>query len=443
MVAGAQAFRLEIPVHDHRLSNGLRVIVSPDHSAPLVTVAVYYGVGMRVEPPGRTGFAHLFEHLMFQGSGQMGKHEVAYLVEQNGGMLNGSTSLDFTNYFEVLPAPALELALWIEAERMRGPSITQAELDNQRDVVKSEIRLNVLNQPYGGFPWLPMSERAFRNWHNAHNGYGDMADLDAAALPDVERFFVDYYSPSNAVLVVVGDCEPARALELATRAFETIPPRPVPPPADLSEPPREAELRATYHDPRANRPALAISYHTPPRGSRAFDGLALLDHVLLQGDDSRLHQELVRRHAFSSSVDGGINFLGNAFNARTPLLWTSSLVHDPHVAADAILDAFDGVLEEVRVAPLDEATFARALVKARSAYYDTITGFFYPSLGRADLLASFALFDDDPRLINAVPARFDALTPELVHETAREVLAPRNRTVLELEPGLPKNGHRE
>src|SRR5690606_39434819 len=194
-------FALDVPVQRHTLQNGLRVVLSEDHSAPIACVAVYYHVGMRLEPPGRTGFAHLFEHLMFQGSPNMGKMELVRHVQQNGGTLNGSTRYDYTNYFEVMPANAVDLALWMEADRMRGPVITQAELDNQRDVVKNEIRVNVLNQPYGSFPWLEMQERAFHNWHNSHNGYGDMADLDAATLEDVQAFFDAYYSPANAVLV--------------------------------------------------------------------------------------------------------------------------------------------------------------------------------------------------------------------------------------------------
>ena len=198
------AFALRAPVDYRRLGNGLRVVVSADASAPIVAVAVYYEVGFRLEPRGRTGFAHLFEHLMFQGSEQLGKMELVRLVQQNGGMLNGSTRTDYTNYFEVLPKQALELALWLEADRMRGPRITRAELDNQRDVVKNEVRVNVLNRPYGGFPWIDMSERAFSNWHNAHNGYGEFGDLDAASLEDARRFFGEYYSPRNAVLAIVG-----------------------------------------------------------------------------------------------------------------------------------------------------------------------------------------------------------------------------------------------
>ena len=266
------AFALHVPVEYRRLGNGLRVVVSPDDSAPIVAVAVYYEVGFRLEPRGRSGFAHLFEHLMFQGSGQLAKMELVQLVQQNGGVLNGTTRTDYTNYFEVLPKPALELALWLEADRMRGPNITQEELDNQRDVVKNEVRVNVLNRPYGGFPWIDMCERAFRNWHNSHNGYGEFEDLDAASLDDVWAFFGDFYSPRNAVLVIVGDVEAEEAFALADRHFGSIEGGPAPPPPDLAEPRQERSRRSRSRtrlpaSPRSPSPTTRRSA-TRPSSSR-------------------------------------------------------------------------------------------------------------------------------------------------------------------------------
>jgi predicted Zn-dependent peptidase len=428
------AFQLEIPVEQHTFANGLRVVFSPDHSAPIVTVAVYYHVGMRLEPRGRTGFAHLFEHLMFQGSEHLGKMELVKRVQANGGTLNGSTRYDFTNYFEVLPAHTLELALWMEADRMRGPVITENELDNQRDVVKNEIRVNVLNQPYGGFPWIDMAERAFSNWHNAHNGYGDMVDLDAASLEDAQAFFASYYSPANAALVVVGDFESAAALDAARRYFEDIPAAPPPPPADVAEPDWTEERRFTSNDPLASRPAVAVSYQVPERQTLEYYAMGLLDQVLLQGEDSRLHQELVNRRGITGSVSGGTNFLGNMFNAQTPLLWTASLIHDDTHDTDAVLEAIDAAIEPVRERALDAAQFERAMVKARSSFYDSLGGSVYPGFGRADLLASFALMDGDATRINAVDARFAEVTPALVHEVAREYLRPDRRAVLSVVP---------
>ena len=176
-----------VPVDYFTLDNGLKVVLSPDNTSPTVTVAVYHNIGFRNEPRDRTGFAHLFEHMMFQGSENLGKMEFVKLVNDNGGVLNGSTRFDYTNYFEIVPSHKLETFLWAEADRMKGLAITQENLTNQQGVVKNEVKVNVLNQPYGGFPWLDMPQYAFNNWYNAHNFYGDLADLDAASLEDVLR----------------------------------------------------------------------------------------------------------------------------------------------------------------------------------------------------------------------------------------------------------------
>lgn len=428
------AFQLEIPVEQYSLDNGLQVVLSPDTSAPVILVGVYYHVGMRLEPRGRTGFAHLFEHLMFQGSEHLTKMELVQRVQQNGGTLNGSTRLDFTNYFEVLPKHTLDLVLWMEADRMRGPVISDAELDNQRDVVKNEIRVNVLNQPYGGFPWIDMAERAYSNWHNSHNGYGDMGDLDAATLEDARRFFETYYSPSNAVLVVVGDFEPAEARAMVRQYFEEIPSTPPPAAPDVSEPDWHEERRFTKNDALATQPAIAISYQTPKRNDLEYFAMGLVDQVLLQGDDSMLHQELVNHRGITGSVGGGINFLGNMFNAQDPLLWTASMIYDEKFDTDAILQAFDEALEPLRTMPLESAAFERTVTKARSSFYDLLTSTVYPGFGRADLLASFALIDGDAARINAIDQQFSAITPELVQTVARDYLRPDGRTVLSINP---------
>ncbi|HEY7863437.1 MAG TPA: insulinase family protein, partial [Thermoanaerobaculia bacterium] len=202
------AGKFEVPVEYHKLANGLKVVLSRDTTSPKAVVAVYYNIGFRIEPKGRTGFAHLFEHLMFQGSENLGKMEFIKLVQSNGGVMNGSTRFDFTNYFEIVPSHTLETALWAEADRMRSLAITQDNLTNQQGVVKNEVKVNVLNRAYGGFPWLDLPQYANTNWYNAHNFYGDLKDLDAATLDDVKAFFATYYASNNAALVVVGDFDP-------------------------------------------------------------------------------------------------------------------------------------------------------------------------------------------------------------------------------------------
>src|SRR5687768_14061009 len=212
-----------LPVEYRKLDNGLKVVLSRDATAPTAVVAVYYNIGFRIEPKDRTGFAHLFEHMLFQGSEHLGKNEFVSLVMSNGGVLNGSTRFDYTNYFEVVPAHTVETMLWAEADRMWGLNITQQNLVNQQGVVKNEVRVNVLNQPYGGFPWLTLPQLANTNWYNAHNFYGDLAHLDAATLEDVRQFFKTYYSPGNAVVVVRGDIDPAQTLGWIKRYFGAIP----------------------------------------------------------------------------------------------------------------------------------------------------------------------------------------------------------------------------
>jgi predicted Zn-dependent peptidase len=422
----------KIPVDYRKLPNGLKVVLSPDHTSPTVVVAVYYNIGFRIEPRDRTGFAHLFEHLMFQGSKNLGKMEFIKLVQSNGGILNGSTRFDFTNYFEVVPANALRTALWAEADRMRGLAINQDNLVNQQGVVKNEVKVNVLNRPYGGFPWLDMPQIANANWYNAHNFYGDLKDLDAATLSDAEAFFKAFYAPNNAVLVITGDFETEAAFALAKQYFGPIPSVTQPGKPDISEPRQEKEKRAGKIDPLAPRPALAVAYHAPARNTPEYFALGLLDQILAGGTDSRLHEALVRRTGLTGEVDSSINGLGNMFNIAGPTLWTVSLFHDRDKPADAVLKVLDEEIEKIRATPVDKATFDRALVKMRSALYamqESFVGF-----GRADLLASFALFDDDPERINHLEEQFKKLTPELLRKTAQEYLRKSNRTILTVEP---------
>ncbi|HLG53509.1 MAG TPA: pitrilysin family protein, partial [Steroidobacteraceae bacterium] len=275
---------INIPIDYYRLDNGLKVVLTREPSAPTVTVGVYYHIGFRIEPRGRTGFAHLFEHLMFQGSANLGKMEFIRLVEGNGGVVNGSTRFDYTNYFQIVPAHTLELVLWAEADRLKGLAITQDNLVNQQGVVKNEVRDNVLNQPYGGFPWLSMPQLANENWYNAHNFYGELGDIDAATLGDAQAFFDTYYSPNNAVLVVAGDFDPAQARIWIEKYFAAIPARAHPPRPDLSEPVQQRNKQRSYVDRLAPRPGLAVAWQVPERGTPEHYAFGLLDQILLQGE---------------------------------------------------------------------------------------------------------------------------------------------------------------
>jgi zinc protease len=427
------AARMNIPVDYHTLSNGLKVVLSRDTSSPTAVVGVYYNIGFRIEPRDRTGFAHLFEHMMFQGSQHLGKNAFSGLVESNGGVLNGSTRFDFTNYYEIIPSHTIETVLWAEADRMRGLDITQENLTNQQGVVKNEVKVNVLNQPYGGFPWLDLPQIANTNWHNAHNFYGDLEHLDAATLEDVKQFFKTYYTPSNAVLVVSGDIDPAQTLQWVRAYFGGIASTPRQPQPDISEPRQEQEKRTNKVDPLATRPALALGYHTPERHTPAFYAMGLIDQLLLQGQDSRLYESLVRKRGLTGGVSGGINAdLGNMFDIKGPALWTLSLIHDADKPPDEIIKAIDEEITRLQSTPVTREELDLALVKQRSrlyATYEDTVGF-----GRANLLASFALFDDDPAKINRLEDEFRKVTPELILKTAKDVLRPTNRTILTITP---------
>jgi predicted Zn-dependent peptidase len=401
-------------------------------------VAVYYGIGFRTEPKDRTGFAHLFEHMMFQGSEHLGKNEFIGLVESNGGVLNGSTRFDFTNYFQIVPVHTLETILWAEADRMRGLAITQENLTNQQGVVKNEVKVNVLNQPYGGFPWLDLPQIANTNWFNAHNFYGDLEDLDAATLADVQQFFKTYYAPNNAALVVSGDIDTAQTLGWVKKYFAGIAASKLPPPPDISEPRQEKEKRTNREDPLINRPAVAIGYHAPARGTPEYYAMGLIDQLLVQGADSRLHQALVQKRGLTGSVSGGTNpLLGNMFDIKGPALWMVWLIHDQKTPADEVLKVIDEEIVRLQSTPVTNDELELALVKRRSrlyADYESLVGF-----GRANLLASYALFDDDPGRINRLEDEFRKVTPDLIRKTAAEYLRPTNRTILTLAPKAKGN----
>jgi len=430
----AETMRFEVPTEYHTLGNGLKVVLSPDHTTPTVVVAVYYNIGFRIEPRDRTGFAHLFEHMMFQGSENLGKMAHIRLVQLNGGILNGSTRFDFTNYFEIVPANVLEKTLWAEADRMGRLAVTQENLTNQKGVVTNEVKSAVLNQPYGGFPWLDLPQLANSNWYNAHNFYGDLADLEAATLEDVQAFFDTYYAPNNAVVVLVGDFNPDEALQMVERQFGDIEPAELPDLPDLTEPPQAEEKLHTKVDGLANRPAVGFAYHMPERNTPEFFAMGLIDQILVKGDDSLLHNSLVKDAGFTSEVSGGINYLlGNQFNYNGPMLWMAQLYHDSANTSEEIMAAVDVTITSLQSDMIDQAALDRAKVKMRSSLYDIHGGLY--GFGRADLLASFALFDDNPALINEIEKNFEAVTPELIQQTATAYLRPENRTVLAIEPG--------
>ena len=427
---------VQVPIRYTTLPNGLRVVISEDHSAPVVTVAVYYRIGFRLEPRGRTGFAHLFEHMMFQGSENVPKPQHVRLVNAYGGVLNGSTNFDYTNYFETMPSNALELALWLEADRMRALKVTAENLKNQQEVVKEEVRVNVLNQPYGGFDWIDLPEKAFQKWENAHNFYGDFHDLDAATVEDAQKFFRTYYSPANAALVISGDVETRRALALATKYFASIPAPAAPPLPDVDEPPQSAEKRLSQEDTLATTPALAAGYRMPPHNSRTeLAALSVLTNLLVEGEGSRLYQKLVKEKQLATSVSTSI--LGSLYEFLGPTLYTVRVDYKPGGKAEEILKVMDEQIQDLARHGPTAQEVERARTKLRAqwlAALDTTSVFGAGLQGRPHYLAVFALFNNDPGVINRIAGEIAVVTPEQVQAVARQYLDPGKRTMIDRRP---------
>jgi predicted Zn-dependent peptidase len=420
------------PITRATLDNGLRVVLAPDPTAAVVGVAVYYDVGIRSEPEGLTGFAHLFEHLMFQGSANVGKTEHFTLIQAAGGAVNGSTNLDYTNYFEALPAGALELALYLEADRMRSVALTQENLDNQVAVVSEEIRVNVLNRPYGGFPWILLPPVLFSTFPNAHNGYGAFEELESATLADAEAFFARYYAPSNAVLTLAGDLEVGAALALVERHFGDLPARAAPARPSFAEPPPPAERREVVTDRLAPRPAVAVGYRVPdPLGPlEEYLPYVVLAEVLSDGDASRLERRLVQRDGLVTDVSADVGVMGGALDVRDPTAFVVEARHPATVGADAVLSALDEELDRLATDGLEPGELERVRARWAARYLRGVD----PVVGRAQLLSVLEQQRARPELLNELPRHIGDVTPDRVAKAAG-ALRPGQRAVLELRPG--------
>lgn len=416
----------------HTLANGLRVVLAPDRTAPVVGIAVLYDVGMRSEPEGRTGFAHLFEHMMFQGSANLDKGQHFHYVQSSGGTLNGTTHLDYTNYFEALPSNALERGLFLEADRMRGPRITAENLANQIDVVKNEIRVNVLNRPYGGFPWIYLPAVLFDSFANSHNGYGDFADLESATVEDAADFFARYYAPANAVLSVAGDIDADETLDLINRHFADIPSRSRPARGDFREPALTDERRATHDDPHAPLPAIAIGYRIPDPVGSLDRHLAylLLTEALTDGDASRLHRRLVQRDHLVTDIGAYLGEFGDPFDERDPTTLTISAHYPDAGSLEAIVRAIDEELDRVASNGLETGELDRVRTRIASGLLREVD----PVIVRVLELAKFELIYERAELLAELPARLTALDDAAV-ASAAAALRDGGRTVLELIAG--------
>lgn len=422
---------LRIPVERHQLKNGLRVVLSRDPSAPVVAVYMIYGVGARAEEKGRTGFAHLFEHMMFQGSTNAPKGFHFRTVEANGGYLNGSTHPDYTDYFNVLPANKLPVALWLEADRMRGLAITEENLANQKEAVKEERRLRLDNQPYATAIVDVWPQLAYRNWSNSHSLIGSFEDLNAATVEDVAKFFKTYYAPNNAVLVVVGDFNPAETRRLIETYFGDIEPQPQPRRPDLSEPPPDGERAAVHKDPHAQVPALILGFPGPKRRTPDYYAVAMLDIILTAGDSSRFQQNLVKGKKSVIQYEANLGWpFASPADYVDPGVYGIFLVHHPNFTGKQIAEQVTEELARIQNDGIGEEELqrARTFMKAQSIRQ------IQSALRRAHLLGQQELLDGDAGLVNTELDRFLEVTGEQIQAAARKYFQPSARTLLEIVP---------
>jgi predicted Zn-dependent peptidase len=413
---------------DHKLKNGLRVILSEDHSAPTYSISVTYNVGSRDERDGRTGFAHLFEHMMFQGSENVGKGEHFELIENNGGGMNGSTNSDRTEYHETLPANQLDLGLFLEADRMKSLAITQANLDNQRETVKEERRQRYDNQPYG-LTFDTLFETAYDNFAYKHSTIGSMDDLNAATTKDVSQFFKTYYAPNNAVVVLVGDFKTSEALAKVEKYFGGIASQPAPPEPNMSESRQTAERRKTLEDPLAQLTRIDIGWKIPPGNTPDFYTMFVLGEILSTGQSSRLYQTLVRDKQVAVQEGAGPD------ERRGPSLFIVDLIVTPGKDPKEAEKLVYAELERVKNEGVTDAELQKVRMEVKRGKVEQLQG----TLFRAEQLGANAVFYGDPDVINTGNDKLMAVTKEQIQKAARTYLTDANRTVLTTVP-KPQSG---
>ena len=411
------------PIQQFSLANGLRIVLCEDHAVPVVSVALYYDVGSRNERVGRTGFAHLFEHMMFQGSENVPKAAHFQYIFNAGGSMNGTTSTERTNYYETLPASHLPLALWLESDRMRSLKVTQENLDNQRNAVQEEKRLRYDNQPYVN-AFLRINELIFKNPANAHSTIGSMEDLDAATIEDIQEFFRIYYAPNNAVLAIVGDFEGGEAIDLVRKYFEEIPSQPTPPLVDVSEPEDVAQSQEVFDDKLAPAPAFVLGWKIPPRRTPDFYALSLAADLIFEGDSSRLYQKLVKGDESVVSIQGGID------ERRGPSALYIFALPKPAEQVTAIRNQIFDEIRSLRTS----GPSAAEMEKLRNGLCNDVVRGRQSTMYRAQRLAEYALYDGDPTLFDTELDHYLAITPEQIRSAVERFLDVDNRVVLDIVP---------
>jgi zinc protease len=419
LALAASAADPAIPFKLFKLKNGLTVVLSEDHSAPTYSIAVTYNVGSRDEKAGRTGFAHLFEHMMFQGSANAAKGEHSSLISTNGGSLNGTTDNDRTLYFETLPANQIDLGLFLEADRMRALNVTQANLDNQRNAVQEERRLRVDNQPYGK-TFESVDDLVYDSFAYKHSVIGSMEDLNAASLDDVKEFFKRYYAPNNAVVAIVGDFKTDDVLARVKKYFEEIPSQPAPPRPDVSQPEQKGERRKSLEDNFAQLPRIDVMYRIPEGQHPDYFAMRVACQILGSGQSSRLTQKLVRDQEVASSAGA---FAGQR---RGPGLAQISVMVRPGKDVAAVEKTLYDEIAKLQAGPVEDWE----LEKVRTANKRSQIQSAQSTLGRAADLAEATTNYGDPNLVNTEYQKIAAVTKEDIQRVAKKYFTQENRSVI-------------
>lgn len=417
--------KFELPpleIEEYELGNGLRVVLNLDPAVPVVAVAVYYDVGSRNEREGRTGFAHLFEHMMFQGSENVPKAGHFQYIMKAGGTMNGTTSSERTNYYETMPADQLPLALWLESDRMRSLAVTQENLDNQREAVKEEKRLRYDNQPYGQI-FDMISSMIYKNFANSHSTIGSMDHLDDATVEDVQEFFRIYYAPNNAVLVLSGSFDPATARQLVETYFGDIPSQPKPAAINVDEPAEVAENFKEWDDPHAPLPAFLLGWKTPPRRSPEFNALYLAGKLLYDGDSSRLYQKLVK------GEESVVQLFGFTDERRGPSSIYIGAIPKPDEDLSKIRATIMAEIQDITA----NGPTSDEMQKLQNQLINDGVRMRQSSMNRAQQIAEYALYDGDATLINTELDVLLGVTADQIRSAVATFLNTENRSLLDVK----------
>lgn len=437
-INGFEIKRPLIPVTaDFLLNNGLRVVLSEDHSVPVASVVLIYDVGARNERKGRSGFAHLFEHMMFEGSENIGKTEHFKYIESAGGAVNASTHPDFTNYFDKVPSNQLELALWLESDRMRSLKVTQANFQNQLETVKEEKRSRIDNQPYIPAE-LQMEELSFDNWANAHPVIGSFEDLEASSIQDIRQFFKINYAPNNAVLAIVGDINPAATRKLVEKYFGTIPRQPQPPRADVSEPPRTKPKYLKLEDKHAQLPGFWMTWKAPPRREGDYYAIGIIEKLLSAGTSSRLYQRMIKgdQIALVSNASYG--------ERRGPALFETFVIFKPPATAEKAREVLWSELEKLKTTPVSKDELDKAKNQLLRDLFSSNSGSsMQRSLGRAEQLAEYTSFFGKPGYFDEDIERYLKVTPQDIQKAAQKLFTKESATVVDVVPSAKKEGEQK